>query len=37
MSKTISVTFWALAAIAVIALITLPISLQAHLIAGTRS
>jgi cellulose synthase (UDP-forming) len=35
MSKAIVVTFWALAAIAVIGVITLPISLQAHLIAGT--
>ena len=35
MKKAVVVIFWALAAIAVIALITLPISLQAHLIAGT--
>jgi cellulose synthase (UDP-forming) len=35
MSKAIVVTFWALAAVVVIALITLPISLQAHLVAGT--
>jgi cellulose synthase (UDP-forming) len=35
MSKAIIVTIWALTAVAVIALITLPISLQAHLVAGT--
>ena len=35
MSKAIVIGIWALAAIVVILLITLPISLQAHLIAGT--
>ena len=34
MSKAFVISIWALAATVVILLITLPISLQAHLIAG---